>query len=103
MSESEHGLELEARRRAERRVELERWIAGSRRLQKRLVVIAPIGAAASVVAAVLYPIATPFVALTAVAYYFVGRYITAAHIADWRQQLRDLDRPPAPIEGREDG
>jgi hypothetical protein len=89
-------------RREVRRAELERWIGESLRLQRRLPrVVVPIGVAGAAASAWLWPLALPFVILTAIAFVLVGRYITAAHIADWRLELRNLDRPPAPIEGRE--
>ena len=93
---------MDATRREEKRAELEAWLAGSRRVQRGLPrVVAPLGVVGVALAVWLAPFATPFVVLTAVSFLVIGRYITAAHIADWQQQLRDLDRPPAPIEGRE--
>jgi hypothetical protein len=84
-----------------RRADLKRWIAGSLRLQRRLWIALPIGGVATVACAVLLPIGVPFALILAASFYGVGRYITAAHIADWRLELENLDQPLAPISGRE--
>jgi uncharacterized protein (UPF0261 family) len=88
-------------RKAARRELLQRLLARSQRVQRRLILVVPLGAAATAIAAAVFPLAVPFVVVTALAYWGVGRYITAVHMAETRQQLRELDRPPAPIEGRE--
>jgi hypothetical protein len=86
---------------AQRRAELERWIADSRRLQKRLVVILPIGLALAIAVRILFPGWAWLMGVATVAFYGVGRYITWVHITDWQALLRDLDRAAAPIAGRE--
>lgn len=89
-------------RRPDRRTELLGYIASSRRLQRRLVVLAPIGVVSAIGAAISWPALVPVVIVGCLATYGVGRYITAAHIADWQLELRQLDAgPPSPISGRE--
>jgi len=78
-----------------RRADLEGWIGDSQRLQRRLWWVLPLGAAAVVVAALVAPGSAPMlVAVAALALFAVGRYITAAHIADWRSQLEATGREP---------
>jgi hypothetical protein len=90
-----------AERRERRRAELKAWIAGSLKVQRRVWIALPIGALTAIVCAIVVPIAVPFAVLLGLSFWGVGRYITAAHIADWRLELESLDRPPAAIDGRE--
>lgn len=84
-----------------RRAELERWIADSRRLQKKLIVIPPVGLALAIAVRIFFPGWAWLMVVATVAFYGVGRYITWVHISDWEALLRDLDRTAAPIAGRE--
>jgi hypothetical protein len=91
-----------AERRERRRGELKAWIASSQRVQRRLWIAFPIGVAAAFACALFAPLGVPFAILGAVSFWGVGRYITAAHIADWRLELENFDAPLLPIAGREE-
>jgi hypothetical protein len=84
-----------------RRAQLEGYIVRSQRLQRRLIGVLPIGLAIAVAVRLLAPGWAWLAVLATVSFYGVGRYITATHIADWRALLRDLDHPPAVVQGRE--
>jgi hypothetical protein len=84
----------------DRREDLERWIAASRRTQR----ILRIGLAVAAVIAILLffvskaagGIAVFVVALVALS----GFWITAGHIADWQDKLYKLDHPTKPSTGK---
>jgi len=84
----------------ERREELERWIAGSRAVQRKLKVGVVTGAIAAVVLLVisrpLGGIALAIVGLVALS----GFWITGGHIADWEAKLYKVEHPDKPTTGR---
>lgn len=84
----------------ERREELERWIADTRRHQRTLKLVLAIGAAVAIalffVSKAFGGIAIAILALVALS----GFWITAGHIADWEDKLHKLDHPTKPQTGR---
>jgi len=84
----------------DRREDLERWIAGTRRVQQKLKVGLGAGAAAAIVLLVVNRavggIAIAILALVALA----GFWITGGHISDWEDKLYKLDHPAKPSAGR---
>jgi len=84
----------------DRREDLERWIAGSRRVQHKLKVGLGAGAAVAIVLLVVNRavggIAIAILALVALA----GFWITGGHISDWEDKLYKLDHPAKPSAGR---
>jgi hypothetical protein len=78
------------------REDLERWIAGSRRVQKKLKLGVVSGAIASIVLLVISRpvggIAITIVGLVALS----GFWITGGHIADWEEKIYKLDHPQKP-------
>lgn len=84
----------------ERREDLERWIAGSRRVQQKL----KLGIATGVIVAIaLLVISRPVggIALAIVGMVaLAGYWITAGHIADWEERLYKLDHPEKPSSSR---
>jgi hypothetical protein len=84
---------MDSDRKAAERARLERYIADSVRLRRRLFqALIPVALAALVAA---YLLGTPgtIALVILVASIGIGLYITTAHIADWRARLRDLDGP----------
>lgn len=84
----------------DRREDLERWIAGTRRTQRQLKLGLVI---ASVVAVGLFfvskaagGIAVAIVALVALS----GFWITSGHLTDWQAKLYKLDHPEQAASGR---
>jgi len=77
----------------ERRLELEGWIAGTRRNQRRLAIAVAASAAVALVVSVWMPkiggIGLGIVVIIAIC----GFWVTSSHIADWRHKLAQLDRP----------
>ncbi len=84
----------------ESRDELERWIAGTRQVQKKLKLGLAVGVPASIVLLVISRpaggIAIAIVALVALA----GFWITGGHIQDWEAKLYKLDHPEPKQLGR---
>ncbi len=84
----------------ESRDELERWIAGTRQVQKKLKLGLAAGVPASIVLLVISRpaggIAIAIVALVALA----GFWITGGHIQDWEDKLYKLDHPEPKQLGR---
>lgn len=82
------------------RADYEKWIVATRRTQRR--VLGVLGALAVAAIALIFILPTPgklalfFVAATAV----VSYWVTAAHLADWRYRLRELDAKQARSGGR---
>jgi hypothetical protein len=83
-----------------RREELESWIAGSQRLQRKLALATGVGFAIAVGLAIwnatVGGAAMALVALVAIA----GFWVTASHIADWRNRLAVLDVKVPPTGSR---
>jgi hypothetical protein len=81
----------------ERRLELEGWIARTRRNQRTLGIAAAAGAAVGLVVTVWMPriggLGLGIVAIVAIC----GFWVTSSHIADWRDKLAQLDRPPRSV------
>ena len=85
----------------DRRRELEGWIARTRATQRSLAIVL---AAGTVISVGLMPWRTQvgLVALAIVAIVALcGFWITASHLADWRDKLDQLDRPLRTV-GRRD-
>jgi len=84
----------------DRREDLERWIAASRRTQRVLRIAIAIAAVIAIglffVSKVAGGIAVFVVALVALS----GFWITAGHIADWQAKLYKLDHPTKPATGK---
>lgn len=73
------------------RARLEGWIAGSRRVQRRLAVAIAVMAVAGIALVIGWPmIGGLFLLFTAIVG-VCGFWVTAAHIADWRLRLRTMD------------
>jgi hypothetical protein len=76
----------------DRQADLIRWIASSRRLQRRFGVVLCVAAIASIIAlqfdAVIGKAALAIIAIVAVCTYWV----TGSHILDWRNQLETIDQ-----------
>lgn len=77
---------------AERRATLNTWIAGSRRVQRRLNTSAAIGAAMALVARFVSSTWSTIGLLIVLGVYGIGRWITFSHIADWKTRLEAIDR-----------
>ncbi|HET7504097.1 MAG TPA: hypothetical protein VFK02_23915 [Kofleriaceae bacterium] len=76
----------------DRRLELEGWIARTRRTRRQLVV-GVVGAGVIAVALAAWSVRIGLVGLGGVAIVAVcGLWITASHLADWRGKLERLDR-----------
>jgi hypothetical protein len=84
----------------DRREDLERWIAGTRRHQRILKIGVTIAAVIAlglfVISKAAGGIAVFIVALVALS----GFWITAGHIADWEGKLYKLDHPEKPATGK---
>lgn len=80
---------------AAERARLERYIADSLRLRRRLAIA--LGPVALAALAASFVLGTPGVIalVILVSTIGVGLYITTAHVADWRARIRDLDGPRA--------
>ncbi len=86
----------------DRRTLLEGYVAASRKLQRRLIVLFPLGLLLAFAVRLLWSGWAWLAVVSTLAFYGMGRYITATHIADWKMQLADLSRGAAtPIGGRE--
>ena len=74
------------------RADYENWIAGTRRTQRRLLIV--LGALAAVSIGLMFwrktvgQLSLFFVVMTAV----IAYWVTAAHLSDWHMRLRELDR-----------
>jgi hypothetical protein len=77
----------------DRREELERWIAGSRAMQRKL--RTGLGVAAAVSLVLLFVSrAAGGIGLAITAFVSVaGFWITGGHISDWEERLHKLDHP----------
>jgi hypothetical protein len=81
----------------DRRLELEGWIARTRRNQ-RILAIALACAAAVGLGLSLWMPRLGGVALAAIVIVAIcGFWVTSSHIADWRGKLAQLDRPPRAV------
>ena len=79
-----------------RREDLEQWISQTRKTQRRLAVVIPLGTLISV-GLLAWRAAVGGFALLCVALVAICSYwITSSHLADWQNKLDELDRPPAP-------
>jgi hypothetical protein len=79
---------------------LESYIAGSRRVQRRLtfgLVIATLGA---MVALIVDPTVGGLALFAVVIVAIAGFWVTAAHIADWKMQLARLRGPKPTVKDR---
>ena len=91
---------MDAERKATERATLERWIADSLRLRRRLFLgLGPVAVPCMIVA---FFARTPgLIALViGLSTIGIGLYITTAHIADWRDRLVALDDTRSRIIGR---
>jgi hypothetical protein len=83
----------------DRREDLERWIAETRRTQQRLklglMIAGVVALALFVVSRAAGGIAVAILALVALA----GFWITGGHITDWEDKLYKLDHPTKPAAG----
>ena len=79
----------------DRRAELEGWIAGTRRTQRRLLMALIAGAVIGFVLLAWRPAVGGFTLLADALLAICGYWITGSHLADWRRQLGELDRPKA--------
>ena len=79
----------------DRRAELEGWIASTRRTQRRLMIALLAGAAIGFGLLAWRPAAGVFTLLADALLAICGYWITGSHLADWRRQLGELDRPRA--------
>jgi hypothetical protein len=84
----------------DRREELERWIAGTRRTQQRLKVILPIAAAVALALCFVNRFAGGMAIATVALVALSGFWITGGHIADWEEKLYKLDHPEKPSTGK---
>lgn len=84
----------------DRREDLERWIAGSRAVQRKLKTAVAAGVVASIVLLVISRpiggIVLAIVGLVALS----GFWITGGHITDWEDKLYKLDHPEKPTTGK---
>ena len=77
------------------RADYEKWIATTRRTQRRVLIGTGVLAAVSI--GLMFwrshvgELALFFVAVTAL----ISYWVTAAHLSDWRYRLRELDRKSA--------
>jgi len=83
----------------DRREDLERWIAGTRQVQRKLKIGVTSGVVASIILLVISRpvggIALAIVGLVALS----GFWITGGHITDWEAKLYKLDHPEKPRTG----
>ena len=73
-----------------RRAQLEGWIAWSRQVQHRLRLVMLVGAVLAIASSFIARWIGVSLLLVTAAVGLVGYWVTAAHIADWRQQLDRL-------------
>lgn len=81
----------------DRRAELEGWIARTRDTQRKLA----IGVACGIVVAIGLIVWKSQVGMAALGIVVLvavcGFWVTASHIADWRDKLDQVDRPPRTV------
>ncbi len=80
-----------------KRAELERWIAGSAQVQRRIKRALPIGVAVAIAACFWRGAVGGSLLAMVLMFAGVGMWITAAHIADWRSKLARLGEPPVVV------
>lgn len=80
----------------DRREDLERWIAGTRRTQQRLKRAIPIAAVIALALCFVNRLAGGFAIATVGLVALSGFWITGGHIADWEDKLYKLDHPEKP-------
>lgn len=84
----------------DRRAQLEGWIASTRRTQRRLSIALVAGAAIGIGLVAWQTAVGVFTLLSVALLAICGYWITGSHLADWRRQLGELDRPkPQPRPG----
>jgi Flp pilus assembly protein TadB len=77
----------------DRRAEIEGWIAGTRRTQRRLAIVMA-GGAVVAIGLMLWNTSVGGIALGIVAIVALcGFWVTGSHLADWDDKLEQLDRP----------
>lgn len=80
-----------------KRAELERWIAGSEQMQRRIKRALPIGIGIAIALCFWRGAVGGGLLATVLMFGGVGMWITAAHIADWRSKIARLGKPPAVV------
>ena len=85
---------------AAKRAELERWIAGSEQVQRRIKRALPVGVVLAIAACFWRGSVGGGLLATVLMFGGVGMWITAAHIADWRSKIARLGEPPQVVTRR---